>query len=1161
MLHLLLGRSGSGKTAAVYARLRALAESGSAPLYLLVPEQFSFQSERELLFGLGEQLSSRVTVSSFTRLADRVFREVGGMAEETLDDGTRILLMSRAIEEVAASAADQGTPLMGIDPRQAGDAGTVEALVALWEELRQCAVPMQQLESVSATLAAIEPGTLANKTADLCRIFAVYEGLAAGTGLDGTDRLTRLAERLPDSRMPEGAYIFVDGFKGFTAQELQVLERLAARAKEVTVTLGTDTAGRAFGDRGGREKSLFSPVTATAQQLRRLAERHGVPFSVERLEENRRTADPQLRAVEANVFAPVPGQCDADTGAVTVTACPDLYEECAWVARSVRRLLREEGYRCRDITVVTRQPDEYKGILDDALTEEEIPFFTDARADILSEPLTVYAATALKLAVHGWRTEEILRLLKTDLGELTPVEIARLENYLYLWRLDGTAWEREWTEHPAGVGMPVTAASGRALAELNEWRRQIIEPLSALRQALRDRADGRGFATAFYRYLTHDGGLADRIAANAAALDEAGEPLLAQHTARLWDELVDLLDRFVLTLGDQCLPAARWEDLFSLLIRTVKLGNIPQGLDAVTVGQSDRIRYSHPRAVFVLGANEGCFPAYPGNGGLLSEEERDSWRKQGITLAGDAVQQFLEERYFVYAAVSAPSERLYISYRTDGGRVPSPVVKTVEDLLPHRTVGICRPDDGTDLESRRDMLERLASRFDGTDAVTAGLREVTAAYPDTARRLAAIERGAAGRPFRLEEPAVRERLFGKDLRLSASQTDTFYRCRFAYFCRYGLHIKPRPVATVDAALFGTVVHLIMEKVLPRYTAPGGLADQLKAEYSEWKDLPADQRESRENARQASLMATLQADAAAVTDAFAAETSARGEQSASFLYALRLARQAGVNILWHTLMELRQSRFTPADFELTIHPDNEQTDGILSLKLPTAAGGHLQVSGKIDRVDLFVREDGTAYVRVVDYKTGTKEFKPTEVAAGINMQMLLYLYILCDNAVRYAPADGVLHPAGVLYHPLSDLTVTRQSPDANKERLSSMQMKGLVLDEPEIITAMDEQGDGVFIPVKLTGRKSTGAVTARHFELLRGVIEDLLTGMAASLNAGDIEALPLEADGGKIPCDYCDYRTVCAREEDGAVRTVPYANAKELYETLENAASGEVTDRG
>lgn len=1157
MLQLLIGASGSGKSEVILSRLDALTQQGQRNILWLVPEQHSFESERALLRRLGAKRAARVQVLSFSRLADRVFGEVGGLAGQRLDDGTRALLMSRAVEQVAAMERDGDGTADNQSARLSTDTAYVEQLLSMWQELRQCAVTAEDLGETVGKLEETDPdGLLTEKTKNMWRVFAAYEALAAATGADDLDELTRLAQRLPQSKLPDGAAVFVDGFKGFTRQELLVLEHLMTRCAEMTVALATDTPGKQWPGTTAadcrREFTLFSPVTDTVDSLKKLAADHGMIWELTKLTHNSRTASPALQALEAGLYHPAPATYEGDAGEVTVTPCTDLYDECRYAVRTIRRLMRE-GYRLREIAVAVRRPADYAGILDDMLTQADIPCYMDERQDLLCEPLVAYIRAALRLAVGGWRTEELLRLMKTDLWALAPMEIARIENYVYVWGIDGKDWEKEWTDHPDGAEKEWHTPHRAALATLNEHRRQLMESLGALRRDLRGAVNGRQFAMAVYTWLTSQGDLSARILRQAQALEEMAQPVLADHATRLWGEIINILDRFALALGDCRLPAERMEELFTMLCRMLDMGSIPQGLDAVTVGGVDRIRYNAPRAVLVLGANEGVLPAYPAGDGLLTEAERRTLKDLGLTLAEDLLTQCVEERYYAYLALTAPSERLTVTYHTTAETGPSPLIAAVEKILPHHTRGQSAAADGEDSETAKEMFQRLAEGYGDGSAVTACLQEVLADHPVYGPRRAALERAADAAPFRLEQRDNARGLFGTDMTLSASKADVFFDCKFKYFCRYGLHLNERRKVKVDSRIFGEFVHYVMETLLPVYCEKGGLVDTLRKDPTPHEPDKA-------------LLDRLQKDAEACIRRYVDEEMGGTEQrDGSFRYQMQLATRSAAAVMWHTLLELQQSDFDPADYELRVHPAEQtakegEDPGVVSLRLPTSEGC-IQFSGKVDRVDLYRRADGVTYVRVVDYKTGSTTFALYKLAAGMGMQMLNYLYTVCDNSHRYLAEGERLRPGGVLYHPVKELTIKRE--ETAEKRITNMQMNGLVLDDADVVDAMQKDQKKTFCPAYLdVERHVKGSVASlKQFDVLRQVMEGLLVQMGEDLLDGRVDAAPVAYDDKHSPCSYCEYRPICGRDGDETPRILEKRDDQEVMEQLEREVSGHGQEAG
>lgn len=1135
MLRLILGRSGYGKTYRIQQELVSLARQDGPhpPLLLIVPEQFSFESERALLEMLGPRLANRIQVLSFTRLAQTVGREVGGLAGRQLDDGTRALLMSQALEQVADSLV--------FYKRQAASPDYVQAMLSLLSECKQCAITPQQLEEASSSL---EDGTLRQKAAELALILDAYEALAARSHMDPLDSLTVLAARLPESRQLEGAMVFVDSFKGFTVQELQVLRALMRKAGQMTVALCADAVEDTAAGYG-----LFSPVIRTAARLRSMAYASDVPVArVELLTENHRSRNEALRLLEAGAYSPRPAVDPAPTQAVAIVPCADIYEECAFVARRIRRLLREEKLRCRDIAVVARNLAAYEGVLDVAFEEEGVPLYMDRREDILTDPLITLVLSALRAATEsgGPDTEDMLRIVKTGLlPAFTTERTAELENYVYMWRIRGKMWKQEWDWNPFGLSAKLDEEAAALLAERNADRQALMRPIERLHAALHtpQKLDGRDFAEAVYRYLT-DVQADEAVRRQTARLDEAGEHALADRAARLWDMLMEILSRYALALTDSRYAPTRHVEWLRLVIAGTDLGSIPQNLDAVQAGGADRLRFSAPSVVFILGANEGVFPAYPAAGGLLNDSDRRQLIAAGLPMTDTGDLQAVEERFFAYAALSAPSDRLFVSYPLGNASgealAPSSLVEQIRRILPGCAEIRPTDPDCLDVESEKDALSRLAPLLTRPTPASVAIEryfEEQAAY---APRLAALRRAAQGKPAAFADSNLAKRFFGDDMRLSPSRVEKYHYCRFAYFCQYGLRAKARRPADLDAMEFGTLAHYVMEVQLKAYTEQKTALASLSRE-----QVFADAQKR-------------------VMDYVETVMGGTENKSARFAWLLtRLIATCG-GLLWQVVRELAQSRFEPVAFELPIGQPSgeEETACVEPLILTLPDGSRIRVQGQVDRVDVY-RKDGVAYVRVVDYKTGRKEFRLDEVAEGINLQMLIYMLSICQNGGPHIgdkpphalQEDSPIQPAGVLYLP-AKLPVVRvergvQGEPLEKERTRVMRMNGLLLDDPAIVRAMEADAAGLFIPARIgaNGNYLAGSSVAslEQFGLLKKRIERLLRDMARTLREGDIAAVP--ACGSVDACAWCDYRAVCGHEAGDPVRLIAKQDAEEVWKDL------------
>ena len=590
---------------------------------------------------------------------------------------------------------------------------------------------------LSETAKQLPEGVLRSKAEETALIFETYEALVADAELvDPKDELTVLAERLPDCTLFDGAHVYLDSFKGFTEQEMLVLDRLMARVASMTVCLCTDTVTAA--NMLGR----FSAVARTATRLRDAASRHHMPIAaVHHLTDNRRTADPALKALEAKCFTPTAEQYNEPTDAVCITPCADRAEECRYTAREIRRLLRENGGYCRDFTVVARNSADYSDLLAAALEREGLPCTLDLREPVVTQPLVTLIESAFA-AIDRWDSADVLRIVKTGLAGFSAASAAQLENYVFVWNIRGKKWKVPFTSHPDGVQEEMDEQATDRLERLNQLRHRLAQPLIHLQTQLDGTHTGREFAAAVWNYLQKMH-ISRAVRLQVARLNKAGELHAAEQQARMWDYVVSLLDKFS-ALTTPC-TAKQFATLWHLAVSSDDLGSIPPTLDGVNFGSANRIRYASPKTVFILGANEGVFPAYPSTGGLLNDHERRQLTTLGLPMADDADHQTAEERYYAYMAVAAPSERLVITYvqaAAGESQQPSSLVTAVSQILPQCQSGDAAAVDAC--ESAADVFYRLSTCWHDDSEKIASLREVCNELPLYAERAHAIARAEEG---------------------------------------------------------------------------------------------------------------------------------------------------------------------------------------------------------------------------------------------------------------------------------------------------------------------------------------------------------------------------------------------------------------------------------
>lgn len=1110
MLRLILGTAGAGKSAYVSKISRERAEKGEKTIYI-VPEQNSFDTEREMLFSLSAHVAERVQVFSFTRLAGVLCSGRSRGAGKRLDECGKAAVMSMALAECQES--------LEMYAKRNEDVSLVSHMLDAVKEFKLCAISPDDLTRAAGE--AQEP-VLRMKLGELSLVYRTYDTIVGSTALDPLDDLTRLARTLADERPLAGQTVVIDSFRGFTGQELRVIAELLSQCKEVYITLYTDNYSDNEGGMG-----LFSPVRRTARRLLSEAKQRGVETAAPvTLTAGARFRSEALKALEQGLFRYEGAAWEPEAKEITVYAAQDMRDEASFTARECRRLAREEGYRYREIAVIARSEADYAAYLSQAMDKQEVRCFIDRRVAVEYSPLIRYLDTALELLGTQRQTEDMLRLLKTRMiADVTLEETMLIEDYCLVWDIPARRWSEPFTENPRGLSAEMTEEDSARLAAVNRVRERLWTLLEGLAHDAQ-KSTGEGLSAASYYFLERSGSAeAVRELCNELTQDEG------EVQGKIWDMLMEMLDQLAEIIGEKEIKLSEYLQLLRMMASTATVGVIPQSLDEVTFGSAERTRPYQPRAVFILGAAEGVFPAKAGSSGVFTDSERKALIACDLPVAEPAEQTLLEERLLAYSAMLCASERLYVTYpASDFGeqRVPSELVSEVLRLVP----GCRRPEKGDSIElwqieGEEAAFELAAARLRDRGSTAAALISTLRRRESMRGRLEAIEQAGRAKEYRLTDSALAKKLFGRQLRISPSSAEKYYSCPFAYFCRYGMKAKPRQKAQLDRRQYGKAVHFVLEQVCREYGALGIIAlreqDKLRETVDKALESYLDGQMGGENrsARFASLMRRF---AAGITEQ-----------------------------LKNLAEEFTVSSFRPVDYELNIG------DEVKPLRLKLSDGREITVGGIVDRVDACM-VGAEKYIRIIDYKTGAKSFSIGEALGGLNLQMPIYLDILCSSG-RY----GSCSPAGILYMPSNAETKALgrypEQSDADKKRRSALKMNGVLLENRDVLKAMERDMAGEFVPVATvkTGelKKSSSVLNEHVFGLLLRHVRELLRQMGESLAQGRIEANP--ACGEVSACERCEYSAVCGFEQPENGREIVKVSLDEAGGVLERLYGTEEKD--
>lgn len=845
-------------------------------------------------------------------------------------------------------------------------------------------------------------------------------------------------------------------------------------------------------DQVGSGQMAFEKAGDTARELLQCARRLGVPFSIETIS----PAATPLAEVREKLFqgSVCPGSA---AGALHTCRAGSAYAACMDAVHQVLALTAR-GCRYRDIALVCTDVSTYQPLVDQIFHRFHIPVYRSGTEEVLRKNAMATVLTALDAALSGFDQPTTLEYLRSALSPLDLDDCDRVENYVIVWGIRGEKWLRPWENHPDGLGREESDDSRQRLAWLNERRVLAMTPLQHLRQGFREAKNLRGQVAALYAFL-EEISLEERLSRMAQALDEQGQGREAQILNQLWEILISALEQLYDVLGDTSWEMEHFVRLLRLLLSQYDVGTIPPVLDAVQMGPVSAMRCNQQKHLLVLGAEEGRLPGYSGSRGVLTDQERVKLRQLGVPLTGGAMEGIQAEFAEIYGVFCGATESIRVYCSAEQG---SFVYRRLVELSGEEEP--VEQDLGFALAGAEEAGAYLARWNAQAQAKALG---VEVCYRDTCLR----------RDYALGK-VTREniqKLYGATLNLSASQIDRQAECRLSYFLKYGLRAQERKEAAVDPTEFGTYVHAVLEHTARRVVELGGF-------------------------HAVSLEDTLDI-AHRYSETYAAQRFGQLE-SERVTYLFRRNIQELDMVLQELWEELRESQFSPVGFEVAFGKEG----GLPPIPIPNDAMD-ARLRGVIDRMDVW-----NQYYRVVDYKTGKKDFDYCDLFHGVGLQMLLYLFALEDED---SPEEDLI-PAGVQYFPAraeylpAEGRLTPQ--EAAQTRKAKWKRRGLLLKDQEVLQAMEPGDKPKRLDYTLTRDGDlTGALADREqMKLLKGYVFHILADTVCDIASGDVAPNPYTRGASHNACAFCPYGSVCHKETVEGRRNFRAMSAQQFWEEIE-----------
>lgn len=1142
-LRFIFGRAGSGKSRFCLENIKkkVLDSNNEDKRFIyLVPEQFTFQADKNLVSTLVERGIHKVHVLSFTRMAQVVLGEIGGITRLHMNSSGKNMLLYKILEETKGE--------LKIFDRASRQQGFVNVMSEIISELKRYNVNPETLSLAAEKVSKNE--VLKEKLDDIGLIYKKFDFYLHKNYIDTEDQLIMLAEKLEKSDIYNGAEIWMDEFSTFTPIQYNVIEKLFLKAERVNITLTTDCL---TGGKSADNTDVFMPIKNTENKLIQISKRNNIayeePICLDKKVSYRFRESEELAHLEKYYFQIPYNSYEEATEDISIFRALNMYSEIRNTASDIIRLCRDKNLRFKDIAVVTRDLGNYEKLIEAIFTEYNIPYFIDRRRDINSNPLIILLNSVMEIFTRNWSYESVFRYLKTGLVHIERDEIDLIENYVLSNGIRGKKWlEEEWN-YSFDYDFAESEKEEENFKIINNIKNRITEPLFKLQKEVKGKRKIREICTSIYEFLTSIKA-GEKVEEWVVEFQKAKEIDRANEYSQVWNVVIELLGQLVEVLGNE---EVRLEEFIKILgtgINEYDIGVIPASLDEVLVGSIERVKSHEVSAVYIIGANEGVFPKSSAEEGILNDRDRETLKELGVEIAADTRSQAFEEQFLIYRALTIGSKYLKISYpiaNFEGKSMrPSMIVSSIKKIFTE----LKEESDIIKSGNNEEILWQITTEGSTFNELIAAIRAesegnvINSIWWDAYRWYLKDEkwrercrRAFSGLSYSNQvtkvDSAKLKKLYGTPLKLSVSRLEKYAQCPFAYYVQYGLKAEERKIYEFSMPELGTFVHEVLDEF-------SNTLDKEVMTFREVDEAFAEKEISR-----------------IVDNKVKEKTGYILNSSPRYKYMANRLKRMLTKSVRVISEQVRRSSFNPVGHEVDFGSRGDYPPIVIGLP----SGDKIELIGRIDRVDELETEEGI-FIRVIDYKSGNKAFKLTDVYYGLQLQLLVYLDAILSNKEKYM-GKGVI-PGAILYFKLDDPIVKlddgASEDQIEKTILRELKMKGLLLNDVKVIKAMDntitdtKEGYSLIIPARVTEQKGvvdsqTSAATLEQFELLRKYSRTMVIKLCEDMLSGNISINPYKQNKN-TPCEYCSFKSICQFDPSIKENKYKYLNDKKKEEVWE-----------
>lgn len=1082
-LRIVYGKAGSGKSNFIFKEIEEKIKLGEKnKIYIITPEQFSFTAEKKLMENKSAIINAEII--TFNRMAYRVANEMGGIIHSQLSKCGKAMLIYSILQKEKKNFS-----LLNKSDEN------IELAMRTITEFKKNQIEIIDLKN---ELNNINDNYLKIKLQDMILIYEKFNLAIENKYIDETDILTKLAQNLDKVDLFKNAYFYIDEFVGYTKQELDIIKKILAISKKVTITFCVDNLDLNINP----DIDIFYPNKITLNKILKLINEEE-KIEIVNLNNLYRFKNDELIYVEKYLYNNKIKKYEKENYNLNLFLSKNQYSEIEYVAKNIIELVKINNYKYNEIAIITKNINIYSSLFKSIFSKYNIPVFIDEKKDLNQNIFIRFILSVLEIIIKNYSYETFFNYLKTDFLEIDKEDIFKLEKYCIKYGVKNNKFKKEFN-------YGINEKNKEEINYLNELRKKIIIPLMDLENKLNKKQSVKNISEIIYEFFCEQN-IENKLIKKIKKLENNSFFELAKEYKLSYEIIINIFDEIINIFGDEKISLDNFYKILKIGLKNSSLGKIPATQDGVIVGDIERSRTHKVKAIFIIGVNDGVFPNVNKNEGYFSDLDREKLKIEGIELAKGTIENLYDDNFNIYKAFTTSENKLFLSYSssdTEGKSLrPSTLILKIKKIFPHLKEQSDILENNNYFINEKEIYENLIFNINYLDDKNKNNLFLFYKYfSENIYYKKILENNIEYIKFlKLPEKIKKEniqKLYGNKLNTSVSKLETYKSCPYEYFLQYSLKLKEKEELKIKNLDTGSFMHEVINTFFEEINYNNLNIKNIEEEDIE-KIINRIIEEKLQNAKNYIFIAT-----------------------AKYKLLVKRLKRIIIKALKYIIYSLQISDFELVGTEVAF---DEKQGKYEPIKIDLENGKKIEIVGKIDRIDLAKDESGK-YIRIIDYKSSIKDIDFTNIYAGLQLQLITYLDAVCKIE------DFI--PAGILYFNLLEQMINSErklTEEEIEEKIkNNFRMKGLILADVKVVKMQDNNlmpsNSSKIIPAYLDKEgnlsiKKSSIATKEEFEKLQIYVNKTIIEIANEILNGNIELKPYYKNK-KIPCEFCIYKKMC-----------------------------------